>query len=86
MAKQTVYREGDLVKYRQVSLECENSKISCPDGLRGQEGHILQIRTFPRTTFQDSIVVGVSDGTPEGVVTVTEQHHIRLLKRAPKEA
>lgn len=82
MAAKTVsYRKGDTVKVRKESLECSISKIGMPDVYRGEEGVVIQVREFVQEDFQATIVLELDNGQ----VIATEQHHIRLLKRAPKE-
>lgn len=76
------YRKGDVVKFRKVSLVAD-SKIDCPEGLRGLEGTVVQVRPFNIEGFVDTIVVE-SEFNETTVVLYTEYQHIRLLKRAPR--
>lgn len=83
-AKTTTYRKGDAIKVRKVSLELDEvtlEKIAMPDEYRGLQGVVAQVREFDKLGFQATIAVELENGQ----VIATEQHHLRLLKRAPKE-
>lgn len=83
-AKTTAYHKGDAIKVRKVSLKLEVGtfgKIAMPDEYRGLQGVVAQVREFDKPGFQATIAVELENGQ----VIATEPHHLRLLKRAPKE-